>query len=641
MSRLSTYPSEIFDSWAEVYDTQPNPLLSLEQRILGSRLGDVRGLDIVDAGCGTGRWLQQLAGRGPRSLIGVDISPAMLLLAGAKLDHNCDLRLGNCAVLPVGDTATDMVLSSFVASYLDDLDAFAQEVDRIARPGATVFLSDMHPDTEARFNWKRGFQANGTDTQIHGRKWSLQQITQAFADRGFKVFSLMEPSFSTEERQIFEECGRLDLYESARALPAIYVLQLRKPPSSPRVRKAASYTPGAIYLTGGRCAVGADVSAIASLSIDGQTIHSIESGNSESTVDLSGFLLLPGLINAHDHLDFSLFPNIGDGPYQSAAEWADDIHSNQAALIARYRRVPRSLRLWWGGIRNLLCGVTTVCHHNPLSQELLKPEFPVRAMSDFAWAHSPSLEPDLAGKFRENRADLPFVLHAAEGVDERSSHEVFDLDRIHVLDDRTVLVHGLACTAQGVSLINQRRTSVILCPTSNEFLFHRSPSLGFIRSLESVILGSDSPLTAAGDLLDEIRFVHTQTGLDANSIYAMVTNRPAEILRLRQGEGYVKPGSVADLLVVRDTGLSPAETLMQLTHDQIELVMVGGRIQLAGEWLYERLPDGLKQGLQRFEVNGHPRWVRAPIDRLFAETEEFLGGDLCVGGRRVRRAPAA
>jgi cytosine/adenosine deaminase-related metal-dependent hydrolase len=261
-------------------------------------------------------------------------------------------------------------------------------------------------------------------------------------------------------------------------------------------------------------------------------------------------------------------------------------------------------------------------------------------VSDFDWAHSPSLEPDLASKYRESRADLPFIVHAAEGVDEKSSQEIFDLDRIRALDDRAVLVHGLGCTAEAVSLINRRRASVILCPTSNEFLFHRSPSLGFIRSLDSVVLGSDSPLTAAGDLLDEIRFVYAQTGLDANSIYSMVTKRPAEILRLRQGEGGIKPGSVADLVVVRDTGLSPAESLAQLTCDQIELVMVAGRIHLAGPTLHERLPDGLKQGLQRCEVNGHPRWIRAPIDRLITETEEFLGSDLCVGGKRVRRAPA-
>ena len=67
-----------------------------------------------------------------------------------------------------------------------------------------------------------------------------------------------------------------------------------------------------------------------------------------------------------------------------------------------------------------------------------------------------------------------------------------------------------------------------------------------------MVLGSDSPLTAAGDLLDEIRFAHTHIGLDANSIYAMVTNRAADVLRLRRGEGTLRPGSVADIVVVRD-----------------------------------------------------------------------------------------
>jgi len=352
-------------------------------------------------------------------------------------------------------------------------------------------------------------------------------------------------------------------------------------------------------------------------------------------------LLFPGLINAHDHLEFSLFPNIGNGPYENAAEWAGDIHENHASLIERHRNVPRSVRLWWGGIRNLLCGVTTVCHHNPISPDLVNPGFPVRIVSDFGWAHSLSLEPQLASKFAKNPSDAPFILHAMEGVDRESLKEVFELDRIHALDDRTVLVHGLACTPVAAALINQRLAAVILCPTSNKFLFHQFPSLSLVRSLNKVILGSDSPLTAAGDLLDEIRFAHTHIGLPANSVYAMVTNQPAAILRLRRGEGRLKPGSIADILVVRDTGLSPAETLAQLTVEQIELVMSAGRIQLAGPSLFERLPGVLRRGLQPLEVDGLRRWVRAPIDQLIAEAQEVLGSDFCVGGKRVGLAIAA
>ena len=650
MNQLSCPPPEVFDTWAEVYDTQPNPLLSLEQRVLGPMLPDVRGLDVLDAGCGTGRWLHQFVDRSPRSLLGVDISPAMLLLAAIKLDQSCDLRLGSCTALPVSDCAADVVLSSFVVSYLHDLEAFAEEIDRVARPGATIFLTDMHPNTEASCNWRRSFQARGSDTQIHGRGWSLHEITRAFQARGFKPLSLVEATFSREEMLVFEQCGRLDLYHSAATLPAIYVLQLRKPASSPRPRRVALNTAGSIRLTGARCALGPDAVAPATVSIVGETIHSMQEGPraderfgsfSGSSLDLSGFLLLPGLINSHDHLEFSLFPNIGNGPYQNVAQWAHDIHSNEALLIAQHRKVPRSTLLWWGAIRNLLCGATTVCHHNPVTPELCDPGFPVRVVSDFGWAHSPSLEPHLASKFAESQADLPFILHAAEGVDEESMQEVFNLDRIHALDQRTVLVHGLACTPEAVSLINRRLAALILCPTSNEFLFRRSPSLAFIHSLNTVLLGSDSPLTAAGDLLDEIRFAHRQIGLDANSLYAMVTGRPAEVLRLRRGEGHLKPGSLADILVVRDTGLTPAETLAQLTIDQIELVILAGRIQLAGPSLFERLPTALKHGLQPFEVDGSQRWVRAPIDKLLAEAEESLGSDLRVGGKRVRHAPAA
>jgi cytosine/adenosine deaminase-related metal-dependent hydrolase len=361
----------------------------------------------------------------------------------------------------------------------------------------------------------------------------------------------------------------------------------------------------------------------------------------EISIDLSGFLLLPGLINAHDHLEFSLFPNIGDGPYENAKQWADDIHANHASLIARHREVPRSVRLWWGAIRNLVSGVTTVCHHNPITQELVSPGFPVRVVSGFGWAHSLSLEPDLAEKFARNGEDAPFILHAAEGVDEESAEEVFALDGMHALDQRTVLVHGLGCTPEAVALINQRQGAVVLCPTSNKFLFDHSLSPALVKSLNKVTLGSDSPLTAAGDLLDEIRFARIHIGLDAAKIYDMVTNRAADILRLRRGEGQLRAGSVADVLVVRDCGLSPADMLAQLNISQIELVMLAGRVALVGPTLFERLPSEFRHGLQPFEVEGQRRWARAPMQNLIAQAEKILGGDFSVGGKRVRHAPGA
>jgi ubiquinone/menaquinone biosynthesis C-methylase UbiE len=67
-----------FDRWAEVYDEQANPLTALEERILLGLLPPLQGRDVLDVGCGTGRWLNRVAISEPRSLTGVDPSAAML-----------------------------------------------------------------------------------------------------------------------------------------------------------------------------------------------------------------------------------------------------------------------------------------------------------------------------------------------------------------------------------------------------------------------------------------------------------------------------------------------------------------------------------------------------------------------------------
>lgn len=650
MTTTAVSPSDVFDIWAQVYDEQPNPLLALEQRFLRHLLPDVAGLDVLDAGCGTGRWLQLLAPHHPTSLVGVDASPQMLQRASAKLGTAATLRLGSCLALPAQTSAIDLVLGSFVLSYLENVEAFARELLRVMRPGATVFLTDMHPETAVSRNWKRSFRANDTEEQIETSTHSLKQITDAFRSCGFELLTHIEPRFGSHERPTFEQNGKLEAYEAAANLPAIYILQFRKPAAVPLRPHHLVENSQALQISGASYALGPDAATAASISIERGHIHAISSdanrrpssiSTSSAILDLPGYMLLPGLVNAHDHLEFALFPNLGAGPYQNSVEWAKEIHHTHASLIARHRKVPKAVRFWWGALRNLLCGVTTVCHHNPLSRELLSPDFPIRVLSRYGWAHSLEMDPHLIHNFDHTPPNIPFVLHAAEGVDAKSAQEIFDLDRMQVLDDRTVLVHGLALNPKAVALLNRRRSSLVICPTSNQFLFHCAPSSTLIKSLNTVVLGSDSPLTSSGDLLDEINFARNEIGVSPNSLYEMITARSANVLRLRNGEGRIRASAIADLIAVRDKALTPAETIAQLTFDQVELVILSGRVQLASASLYDRLPASLKTGLQPLIVEGHERWVRAPIDDLLTAARKAVGRDIRLGGKKVDNASVA
>ncbi|ADW67642.1 methyltransferase domain-containing protein [Granulicella tundricola] len=639
---IDTPQSGVFDRWAEVYDTQQNPLLSLEERTLTPLLPTALGKHWLDIGCGTGRWLHRLEALEPASLTGIDSSSTMLEHASSKLALQAVLIHGDCSSLPAEDCSQDCLLSSFVLSYLPDLPSFAAECARALKPGGCLLLSDMHPGTARERGWTRSFTVSGETFDIAAESPSLDEIVQAFTSAGFDLVTLLEPSFDAPERPLFERTGRLKEYEALTTVPAIYILKLKK-----RTPSKLSHRADSIQLTNTTWCIGSKDWQRGTLStIEGRFAQHTEAPDSVlSSIDLSGFVLLPGLINAHDHLEFALFPNLGrspsEAPYSNSAEWAREIHKLHAEIIDLHKRVPLETRVWWGAIRNLLCGVTTVCHHNPLHLECTLPDFPVRVVEDFGWAHSLDFAPDIADRFQAASSHLPFIIHAGEGVDVQARSELAALDDLGFLGPHTLLVHGLAFTPDDAALLNQRRTALILCPTSNQFLFHQTPANSFINGIDRVALGSDSPLTAAGDLLDEVNLLYREQHLDAATLFNLVTASPAEMLCLQEGEGHITPGARADLIAVRETPHNPADTLANLSFDQVELVLLAGRVQLASQTLYERLPFHLRDGLEPLEVAGNLRWLRAPITTLFESAEAVLGrGTLRLGGKEVHRVAA-
>ena len=405
-------------------------------------------------------------------------------------------------------------------------------------------------------------------------------------------------------------------------------------------------TPCSMKLCGARVALDADSIVAADVELAQGRIRrivpcakgarSVSSPDRETVeVDLTGYLLLPGLINAHDHLEFSLFPKLGRGPYPNAAQWAKDIYRPDSPPVREHLGIPKPIRLWWGGIKNLLCGATTVCHHNEFRLDVFDDGFPVRVVRRYAWSHSLMFGGDVAAVFAASDSETPYIIHLGEGTDAASAAEVYELDRRGLLNDRTVIVHGVALDDAGHDLLIRRGAALIWCPGSNLFTVGTTLSPPRIERNPRTALGSDSALTA-GDLLEQIRTAH-KLGIPAEQIFDLVTTHAADVLRLEIGEGSIRAGSIADLIAVPDIGLSPAMTLVRTTTDQIELVLLACVPHLLSEHMASRFPSEFQPGLNGIVVDGSERYIRAPVTHLLREAKKRLGGTIRLAGKDVRQ----
>ena len=257
------------------------------------------------------------------------------------------------------------------------------------------------------------------------------------------------------------------------------------------------------------------------------------------------------------------------------------------------------VRLRWGGIRNLLSGVTTVAHHNPYETSVFDCDFPVRVLKHFAWAHSLVFSPHLEEQFRNTPAGWPFIIHAAEGTDEGARSEISQLEELGMLAPHTVLVHAIGAEQDDLEIIRQSGTSLVWCPRSNLSTYGKTLSAAALHSGIRIALGTDSAITSGGDLIDEIRTASIDCGMDAASVYRMVTSDAAAVLRLTMGEGSLRDGGVGDVVAVIDEGQTPAEAILNLKP---EFVMLGGRFRLLSERMAKGRLRAFAEGMQPIQI---------------------------------------
>ena len=364
--------------------------------------------------------------------------------------------------------------------------------------------------------------------------------------------------------------------------------------------------------------------------VNGRRVDGIDvaPGKRDVVVDLNESYVFPGLINAHDHLELNSQPRLKwRERYDNASEWIADFQPrfDSDPALAVTRAATLDDRVWVGGLKNLLAGVTTVGHHNPLHRPLRK-RFPVRVVNDFGFSHSLHIDGEnVAVSHQRTPGDWPWMIHAAEGIDRRAREELDTLDRLGCLSSNTVLIHGVAFCRAAADRVIDAGAGLVWCPSSNRFLFEATADVRAFDDADRLALGSDSRLSGEGDLLDELKAAHATRQLSAEGLWRTVGRSAARLLKLKDA-GRLAPGVPADLTVMRPLAACPFDTLVSVSRTDVRLTMIDGQPAI-GEPGLSAVFDAAGVGRMPARVDGTARvvarWIGARVARMQLQEPGF------------------
>ena len=165
--------------------------------------GDVAGLDVLDAGCGSGPLMEAL--RAKHAVVsGFDLSPAMVDLARQRLGDDADVRVADLgAPLHYPDDAFDLVVASLSLHYVKDWASALAELRRVLKPGGRLVVSVIHPAVYAIVYPEADYFALTQYSEDYdfgeGTVWMtywhrpLQDVINSFINAGFGIRTVTEP----------------------------------------------------------------------------------------------------------------------------------------------------------------------------------------------------------------------------------------------------------------------------------------------------------------------------------------------------------------------------------------------------------------------------------------------------------------
>ena len=217
-SRRRTPPVELdvldaYARWAVDYAPEAhNPIMRLEEQAVLGLLPEAPSRRALDLACGSGRYLNRLAGAGASRLLGVDFSRPMLARAAAS---GRPLVQADLLHLPLAPESFDLIVCGLAVGHVVNLTGAIAEMARVLEPGGLLVYSDFHP-FGALLGWKRSFRVAGGGEYAARHHVHLYTTHQAACQAaGLCIDAVREP--------------RIDVDHAYRGYPAVLVIRAVKP----------------------------------------------------------------------------------------------------------------------------------------------------------------------------------------------------------------------------------------------------------------------------------------------------------------------------------------------------------------------------------------------------------------------------
>ena len=227
---MTTDYEKIADKFAAHSDTMAGNL-HYERPATMALLPPLEGLDVLDAGCGSGFYTEYAHKAGAR-VVAFDPSGKMVKHAVKRMGDACEIHhCTSSELIEILDGRRfDLILSNLVMHYVVDLDLEFANLSTMLKPGGRIIVSMKHPMSQFDIIQKFGYRTKkkvimkwDVGRVVHIQR-PLGDITSAIHKAGLIIERLDEP-YPEPEMETQDPEG----YKLAQYLPFFITFVLRKP----------------------------------------------------------------------------------------------------------------------------------------------------------------------------------------------------------------------------------------------------------------------------------------------------------------------------------------------------------------------------------------------------------------------------